>query len=197
MESRCTQDHDTICIPCKDGFYNEGVNYDEACKPCTQCNQSEHPPAPPACTCHSPRAPAAGQTPNHSGAHSSWGGANRVELGVQHMSATWPVGAMGVLLQAGGAWEGSPEAHRAVPETMGPGGTQCTGVGGNWKLPGFEGAAGLGRRWWLLSLALQPTDCAPRKWERNQVEMQCHAGHSLPLQAGHPAPGRQLQARSR
>uniref|UniRef100_A0A671EN63 Tumor necrosis factor receptor superfamily member 4 n=1 Tax=Rhinolophus ferrumequinum TaxID=59479 RepID=A0A671EN63_RHIFE len=39
MESRCTQDHDTICIPCKDGFYNEGVNYDEACKPCTQCNQ--------------------------------------------------------------------------------------------------------------------------------------------------------------
>uniref|UniRef100_F7D8E8 Tumor necrosis factor receptor superfamily member 4 n=1 Tax=Equus caballus TaxID=9796 RepID=F7D8E8_HORSE len=38
MESRCTQRKDTVCLPCKPGYYNEATNY-EACKPCTQCNQ--------------------------------------------------------------------------------------------------------------------------------------------------------------
>lgn len=42
MESRCTQRKDTVCLPCKPGYYNEATNY-EACKPCTQCNQSECP----------------------------------------------------------------------------------------------------------------------------------------------------------
>ena len=41
MESRCTHDRDTVCRPCKPGYYNEAVNY-EPCKPCTQCSQSEH-----------------------------------------------------------------------------------------------------------------------------------------------------------
>ncbi|XP_039732728.1 tumor necrosis factor receptor superfamily member 4 [Pteropus medius] len=38
MESRCTDLHDTVCLPCKPGFYNEYQNYD-SCRPCTQCNQ--------------------------------------------------------------------------------------------------------------------------------------------------------------
>lgn len=40
MESRCSGHSDTVCSPCESGFYNEAPNY-EACKPCTQCNQSE------------------------------------------------------------------------------------------------------------------------------------------------------------
>ncbi|ELK19559.1 Tumor necrosis factor receptor superfamily member 18 [Pteropus alecto] len=38
MESRCTDLQDTLCVPCKPGFYNEYQNYD-SCRPCTQCNQ--------------------------------------------------------------------------------------------------------------------------------------------------------------
>ncbi|KAM5323667.1 tumor necrosis factor receptor superfamily member 4 isoform 2-T2 [Glossophaga mutica] len=38
MVSRCTESQDSVCVPCRPGFYNEAVNYD-ACKPCTQCNQ--------------------------------------------------------------------------------------------------------------------------------------------------------------
>lgn len=41
MESRCNHNQDTVCSPCKPGYYNEAVNY-EPCKPCTQCSQSEH-----------------------------------------------------------------------------------------------------------------------------------------------------------
>lgn len=47
MKSRCTEDQDTVCHPCEQGFYNEAMNYED-CKPCTQCNQSERPPPPPA-----------------------------------------------------------------------------------------------------------------------------------------------------
>lgn len=45
MESRCSRGQDTKCHPCLSGFYNEATNY-EPCKPCTQCNQSEHHPSP-------------------------------------------------------------------------------------------------------------------------------------------------------
>lgn len=45
MVSRCTDAHDSVCRPCDQGFYNEAANYGD-CKPCTQCNQSELPPAP-------------------------------------------------------------------------------------------------------------------------------------------------------
>uniref|UniRef100_A0AC11EFV9 TNF receptor superfamily member 4 n=1 Tax=Ovis aries TaxID=9940 RepID=A0AC11EFV9_SHEEP len=38
MESRCIHNRDTVCSPCKPGYYNEAVNY-EPCKPCTQCSQ--------------------------------------------------------------------------------------------------------------------------------------------------------------
>lgn len=38
MESRCNHNQDTVCSPCKPGYYNEAVNY-EPCKPCTQCSQ--------------------------------------------------------------------------------------------------------------------------------------------------------------
>ncbi|XP_016076766.1 PREDICTED: tumor necrosis factor receptor superfamily member 4 [Miniopterus natalensis] len=38
MKSRCTEDQDTVCHPCGQGFYNEAMNYED-CKPCTQCNQ--------------------------------------------------------------------------------------------------------------------------------------------------------------
>ncbi|XP_047418041.1 tumor necrosis factor receptor superfamily member 4 isoform X18 [Sciurus carolinensis] len=53
MVSRCEGPRDTVCLPCGPDSYNEAVNY-EACKPCTQCNQtwagpasSTAPPAPP------------------------------------------------------------------------------------------------------------------------------------------------------
>ncbi|XP_059731391.1 tumor necrosis factor receptor superfamily member 4 isoform X2 [Bos indicus] len=39
MESRCNHNQDTVCSPCKPGYYNEAVNY-EPCKPCTQCSQN-------------------------------------------------------------------------------------------------------------------------------------------------------------
>ncbi|XP_042085306.1 tumor necrosis factor receptor superfamily member 4 isoform X3 [Ovis aries] len=39
MESRCIHNRDTVCSPCKPGYYNEAVNY-EPCKPCTQCSQN-------------------------------------------------------------------------------------------------------------------------------------------------------------
>ncbi|VTJ67036.1 Hypothetical predicted protein [Marmota monax] len=39
MVSRCEGPRDTVCLPCDPDSYNEAVNY-EACKPCTQCNQS-------------------------------------------------------------------------------------------------------------------------------------------------------------
>ena len=47
MVSRCTDSRDSVCLPCQPGFYNEAVNYD-TCKPCTQCNQREAQPPPPA-----------------------------------------------------------------------------------------------------------------------------------------------------
>ncbi|XP_033623538.1 tumor necrosis factor receptor superfamily member 4 [Fukomys damarensis] len=38
MVSRCRGTTDSVCLPCKPGFYNEAVNY-QFCKPCTHCNQ--------------------------------------------------------------------------------------------------------------------------------------------------------------
>lgn len=190
MESRCTQDHDTICIPCKDGFYNEGVNYDEACKPCTQCNQSEHPPAPPACTCHSPRAPAAGQTPNHSGAHSAWGGANRVELGC---STCQPRGLLGPWGSCCRLAERGKGAQRPIGLSLGPWGQEGHSVQelegtGSYQasraLLAWGGGGGFSA-WPSSPLTLPPGSGSEIKWKCSATrDTVCHCRPGTQPQGG-------------
>lgn len=115
MESRCSDRQDTVCLPCKLGFYNEYQNYDR-CKPCTQCNQREHQPRPHSTHTLQPRGPRRRTRPKpqwdllHRG---SLGAPEHVESGGAHVGhVACRAKEPRVLPQAGGRVGRRP---RAVP----------------------------------------------------------------------------------